>query len=345
MRILLNSISDSLLTSELLLRVMSLLSDFASKVLIDPIRDGCNALWIVSGYSSPAMFYRHREMCREVNLAIPEISLVIGMTAREGMNRVAHQGFIKATRIKSGLFECRYVTTGRPVHSKVYAWTRDGEPVRGFVGSANYSQNAFEGAQVEVMHEINPIEAEAYVSSILTTGVLCTEERIEDYMTLHDDPSGDFSPHRNLRNTAMASTLSPSFVDLALTTGTGGGEEVPPHSGLNWGQRLDRNPNEAYLAVSADIQRSGFFPRAGEHFTVLTDNGEVFDCVRAQANGKAIETPESNAILGDFFRRRLGLGSGAPVTLGDLNRYGRKSVRFTRVSETEFRLDFSQPSN
>ena len=36
--------------------------------------------------------------------------------------------------------------------------------------------------------------------------------------------------------------------------------DTPKRSGINWGQRSDRHPNQAYLSLPAFIQRSGFFP-------------------------------------------------------------------------------------
>jgi len=50
-----------------------------------------------------------------------------------------------------------------------------------------------------------------------------------------------------------------NFVTLPLTTKRGGQIVVPQRSGLNWGQRPGRDPNQAYLSVPVEIQRSGFF--------------------------------------------------------------------------------------
>ena len=111
-------------------------------------------------------------------------------------------------------------------------------------------------------------------------------------------------------------------------------------SGLNWGQRPGRNPNQAYLAVTADIQREGFFPDIGIKFRLLTDDGYEFICVRAQQNGKAIHT-ENNNDLGRYFRNRIGVRSGGLVTIHHLLVYGKTWVDIHRVQDLVYHLDFS----
>ena len=131
---------------------------------------------------------------------------------------------------------------------------------------------------------------------------------------------------------------------LNLTVGTDDGERVPHSSGLNWGQRPGRNPNQAYLSVPAAVQRQNFFPEIGSTFIVFADDGGQFECVRAQQNGKAIHSVD-NSEMGSYFRRRLGVKSGELVTLQRLLRYGRTWVDFYRRDFTTYYLDFSVHSS
>jgi len=55
----------------------------------------------------------------------------------------------------------------------------------------------------------------------------------------------------------------------------------------------------------------------------------------------AIETPESNSILGCYFRERIGVPQGEPVKLEDLHRYGRTDIEFYKINEESFYTDFS----
>lgn len=103
-------------------------------------------------------------------------------------------------------------------------------------------------------------------------------------------------------------------VTLSLITRLG---EPGRHSGLNWGQRQGREPNEAYISLPAKIARSGFFPLEKRHFTALTDDRKQLTLRIEQQNDKAITTPVRNSDLGEYFRNRLGLAkaisNGFPV--------------------------------
>ncbi len=135
-----------------------------------------------------------------------------------------------------------------------------------------------------------------------------------------------------------------NFVTLPLTARIKGLDVVPQRSGLNWGQRPGRDDNQAYLPVPAYIQRNKFFPDRGEVFLVECDDGEILKCVRSQANGKAIETCGNNAILGIYFRHRLGIRPGHLVTIDHLFRYGRTSVDIYYQKDYRYFLDFSTTS-
>jgi hypothetical protein len=133
------------------------------------------------------------------------------------------------------------------------------------------------------------------------------------------------------------------IVTLFLTTGKKEKRRVPYRSGLNWGQRPNRNQNQAYLSIPADIQRSGFFPETGIPFNMICDDGYAMICARAQQNGKALHSIKNNAIMGMYFRDRLNLGSGELVTIQHLENYGRLYVNITRSGDGEYYLDFSSP--
>ncbi len=131
------------------------------------------------------------------------------------------------------------------------------------------------------------------------------------------------------------------FVTLPFSSSIKGELQVPKTSGLNWGQRPGREQNQAYLPVPAYIQKSSFFPIAGVMFELECDDGKCFQCLRAQANGKAIHTPANNSLLGLYFRNRLGVMPGYMVKIEHLVIYGRSSVDIYKLSDKRFYLDFS----
>lgn len=132
-------------------------------------------------------------------------------------------------------------------------------------------------------------------------------------------------------------------VIIPLTIERSGKKIVASSSGLNWGQRVGRNEDQAYLPVSADIQRSTFFPPKGVKFVLKWDDGEEFVCVRAQQNGKAIQTPSDNSLLGRYFRKRLGVNFGDAIVMPHLTRYGRFDVEIIKQEDNFFYANFASP--
>ena len=74
---------------------------------------------------------------------------------------------------------------------------------------------------------------------------------------------------------------------------------------------------------------------------VVTDDHHTLQLRVEQQNDKAITTPASNALLGEYFRNRLGLANGAYIHAGDLNNYGRSDVTFIKIDDEHYYMDFS----
>ncbi|MBD5269743.1 MAG: NgoFVII family restriction endonuclease [Bacteroides sp.] len=109
--------------------------------------------------------------------------------------------------------------------------------------------------------------------------------------------------------------------------------------GLNWGNRDNRDRNEAYLQLSPDVYKSNFFPEKGIYFVVETDDNETLIMNRAQKGvGTAIQTPENNATLGLYIRKRLGIPSGTEITVNHLKNSNLTKFIFTKIDDKHFRL-------
>jgi hypothetical protein len=303
-----------------------------------------NTLYAISGYATPSMVYRHLNDIPNLKL-----NLIIGMTSREGIGRRIHNAFLDlANNTFVGRLDCRYLHGRHPVHTKAYSWYNNILPSLGFVGSANYTQNAFIGNQGEVLSLESATEIKNYYDSLLGNTVSCLTPNIENYVNLFDE---GYYVRRRIDIAAETAVENPIMQRPDLITQTGIDRvtisflddhgSLPAKSGLNWGQRDNRERNQAYIRVPADIQRSGFFPPIGEHFAILTDDGQAINCVRAQANGKAIESHENNSIVGAYFRRRMGLQLGSFVRLEDLLRYGRTDVTIHKIDNETYYMDFS----
>jgi len=69
-----------------------------------------------------------------------ELELIVGMTPKDGLTTSNHNGFKKLVRDEfSHNFKCNYIKNRPPVHSKIYIWCNNDEPVLAFTGSANYT--------------------------------------------------------------------------------------------------------------------------------------------------------------------------------------------------------------
>jgi hypothetical protein len=121
--------------------------------------------------------------------------------------------------------------------------------------------------------------------------------------------------------------------------------ELPPKSGLIWGQRPEHkiNPNEAYLSIRKDARREGFLPEKTFPFTLITDDNQTLDCTVKQAGRKAISTTNDNSKMGKYFREKLSVELGAMVEKSHLEEYGRTDFLLKKLDDEIFFLDFSKP--
>ena len=326
---------------------MSLIQqDLFNKVLLDPIRRGANELFVVTGYASAGMVTRHFEIAAKDLGADISIDLVVGMTGRDGISRNTLMGLQSIPRqIGDRTFRCSLTPNGLSIHSKLYVWCDASGPKEAFIGSSNYTQLGFGLSSASNSHKelCSPVDAGQsfeYALAAARGTISYRSPDLSSFLKIFDEPMDVTKDHEDTAFNAF----SGDFVDLPLFSIKGSADlppgEVPTKSGLNWGQRPGRNPDQAYIPVSSSIAKQGFFPERGAHFQVVTDDGEAFICTVAQDGDKAIETPHDNSILGKYFRRRLGLKAGDLVTAEDLNRYGSNFVRFYRVDSENFGMRF-----
>lgn len=311
--------------------------DLENKVLFDPIKEGANELKIVSAYASPSMVTYHSQKIKELGLPPIKIRLCVGMCPFDGLNIITHKGFQKVQQCNgddpdSSLFECSYIYKAPPVHSKIYLWLKNGKPFKAFAGSANYTQRAFSQGCGEFMTECNLNEAFAYYDEISKRSIFCMENEVENYIRIYKK-----SPTQSYESVVITNEKDNS-IEVPLITAKG---DVAKSSGINWGQRENRNPDQAYIPLPAKISKSGFFPLNKRHFTVITDDGQCFIMRVEQDGNKAITTPGDNSEIGNYLRGRLSLDNGELVTRKHLDVYGRTSITFTKLDDEHFEMDFS----
>lgn len=312
--------------------------DIAKTILFDPISCGADKLLILSSYSTPNMASWYMKQLLERKAKPIDISVIIGMTPYDGISIPAHQGFLSLhnsyTSKSVRSFSCNYISDNPAEHSNLYVWLKDEQPELAFTGSADFTQNAFISSRREIMEACSPNAAYEYYSEAENRSCYCNHSEIDDMIIIRNN-------HPVLDNEAdlLGGISCGAFESVSLSLLTNKGI-VAETSGLNWGQREKRNPNEAYIRIPIDIARQEFFP-TDRHFTVLTDDGRSLILRVEQQNNKALTTPMNNSLLGEYFRNRLELANGQFVKKEDLERYGRTDVVFAKIDEELYYMDFS----
>lgn len=310
--------------------------DIFEDVLLRPAGQ-YDKLCIVSAFASPSMARHHISTIKTVfDRDDISINLIVGMVSVDKIPKAHHLNFIKLTEERNGTFRCSYNSKFPAIHSKLYIWLKDEEPQRAFLTSANYTIQAFIKDQDEIATECNHKEAFDYYRSIISLSTDCNHLEAESLVsdkifTRISDEEQDTAQDEN-------SVQLPLF-DVKRGV-------VQKTAGLNWGQRKNRNPNEAYIPIPSKIAKTDFFPPIGVRFCVLTEDEYPLICVRAQPKvrggriGFAIETPDNNSDLGSYFRNKLGLQSGVRVYITDLDKYGNRFVTFTKFNEDDYYMQF-----
>ena len=243
-------------------------SNLIKQVFIEPIKGGADTLLILSGYATPNMVSLLIKKLQEEKYCIKDINLIVGMTAYNGISISNHRGFLELHNqyFESGTenFSCSYIYDGLPVHSNLYIWLKEDMPQIAFTGSASFIQPAFTGRRKEILSECNAEAAYKIYEEAERNSIYCNLSEVEDNVIIYKDKWIDDIDE----GAAVLNGAGIKSVKLSLLTKNG---TIGKRSGLNWGQRPNRNKNEAYIGVPAKIARSGFFP-SNEHFSVITDD-------------------------------------------------------------------------
>ena len=316
-----------------------LTEDLWDTVLRDPVlNEDCDELFMVVGYSSASFLRNHLEFLK-TNKSEVTINLIRGINRSDD-----HSAYLEVLNDYAGRFNGYYYKGVGEVHSKTYVWCKNGRPLIGFSGSANYSQKAFTPRLQQnqmVCHDATKLFD--YFNNILSSS-----EKIEDYVPQAGE--GEVTQHAydgtSLPPGAGVWIEPNKSVRIAIPSRILKGEVANVDS-LNWGFRKtgQRDKNEACLNIRGDGLTVGFLPPHNYTFTLLTDDGKTFDCKRYQGGGKAISTTKNsiygNAKLGRYFRRRLNIPLGTFVTKEHLIKYGRTDFVLTKINDDTFALDFS----
>lgn len=311
-----------------------LITNLYETVLLDPAKS-YDSLVIVSGYASATFVRKHLEDLDKVGCSHAKISLIIGMPSKRG----DHLGYLSILNDPAyrPRFTGYYYSGSPPVHCKAYGWKGAGRSV-GFSGSANYSSYGFfSGQQLNQLTVDDPDQIFELHQQLLPNCTLIRDAEVArpQHDILEDLHVGGSVQAGGYRWLTPNESVRISFLDR--------NGELPAKSGMNWGQRPGREPNQAYLPIRGEVRDESFLPPFGFTFTLVTDDGKALDCKVQQGDRKAVSSTHDNSELGRYLRARLGVSDGSFVTKSDLVRYGRTDFTLAKVDEETFLLDLSLP--
>ena len=349
-------------------------SDFDEPVLYAPARtDGdakCTRLSIVTAFTDTERISTHMIALAEGMktgrfLKGIKVDITVGMTRsslsakkHEDICRMVH--FLKTSKEMPDI-TCRYICSGQEVHSKLYIWGTEGNrigylpylPVLGYCGSLNYTMNAFYKRR-ETVCACDPMKALIYWKKLFPDTVDCFDplaasklKNVVNKEAIMAEPDTSEPDYVTYDGMVPIDTCRVSLL-FADGSGTGYG------SGVNWGIRANgykRDPNQAYIPYNVQDRIPGFFPdrvhpddKNCPMFKVITRDFGSFHMRMAQQGNKALQSVESNAILGEWIRKKIKAPSGGFITKQMLELYGKTYVTFRKYMDEDgqpvYLLDF-----
>ena len=252
---------------------------------------------------------------------------------------------------------CRYICDGPEVHSKIYVWSypfKDENvcelPGTAYCGSLNYTMNAFYKRK-ETMSMCNPLKALQYYNELLPYTIDCFDRDVVVKLNnvVNNEPEEIEGPDNSEMDYLTYDRQTPiGTIKVSLLRADG--SDTGYGSGINWGIRPNgtrRDQNQAYIPYNQQDRVPGFFPdrftpddENCPMFRVITKDFGSFHMRMAQQGNKALHSVESNAILGEWIRKKIGVPSGGYVTKQMLEQYGKTYVRFRKYANGVYLLDF-----
>ena len=326
-------------------------------ILLDPVKIGCTSLKIITGYTDTECIYRHLINLSDLGKNKKfSVEIILGMTGNNSLSNKKHCDINRMisslkTNPKMPTISCRYKFNGAEIHSKIYIWFKDDKPILAFCGSANYSMNAFFKRR-ECMTICNAKEAFKYFKELLPDTIISSDPTVQEKIIFSKKKVTDseFDIY-NLENLTWEMFIHEKPIDTCkVSLLKADGKETGYGSGLNWGIRKNgtkRDRDQAYIPYNKADRKDGFFPlkdkpniKNNPLFKVVPKDFPPFFMRVAQAGNKGIHSAENNALLGQFFRKKLNIPNGTFITKEMLEKYGKTTVVFRKYPNDIYLLDF-----
>ncbi len=341
---------------------------FDEPVLYAPARieqsNPCNSLKIVTAFTDCERISTHMIQLAEGmknKRFVPDMSvdIILGMT-KSSLSQKKHEDICRLIHFLNGSREmpkvtCRYICQGPEVHTKLYLWSYPSKapidiPWISYCGSLNYTMNAFYKRR-ETVSLCDSMEAFKYYDALLNDTIDCFDPAVNERLkNVVNNAPGDAEDTDNLDLDYVYYDEQQPIAVIEVSLLRADGSDTGYGSGVNWGIRKNgtkRDQNQAYIPYNSQDRLPGFFPdrinpddENCPMFRVLTKDYGSFHMRMAQQGNKALQSVESNAILGEWIRKKIGAPSGGYITKQMLEHYGKTSVKFRKYADGTYLLDF-----
>ena len=296
----------------------------------------------VSGYLGP-------DPLMQLN-TLPFNSRIIFGLQKENKNLALHQQLLSLNSKKVNILYPEICS-----HAKCYVWLKDGKPIRGLIGSANFSINGLSNDYRETLLEVESRDLHpllAYINTLADSAFDCSNADINNFKAL-----------------PVAQAASADCVLELFDPST---NEVQDMSGLNWGFSNGKvGVGDAYIAIRKKhlkahpnlFQPKFYNPKDGhrsrskskEVAEIIWDDGVVMKVLfegSQELNGntypKQISSIPRKNILGDYIRDRIDKPKMTAkrnpkdkITRQDLLKYGRDKITLSLIQPGLYKADFS----
>jgi len=272
---------------------------------------------------------------------LPFSSKIIYGLQKENQKSLLHQQLV-------GLHnnDCKIYYPDIACHSKCYLWLKGQTPIKGLIGSANFSSNGLRNDYRETLLEVDDNQLyvlKGYIEIILNSAKECDTVEVVEAAELSQD-------------------YDKEICDMILYDPQTG--QTQNGHGLNWGF-ADANvrPNDACIPIRMEHVRKypKLFPplqpnpeiRKGtlkEVIEFVWDDGLV---MQGRLEGsqplpnsdlkfpKQIASFPHKDEFGIYIRERLGIPLGQKILREDLMNYGRDTISVSLIQEGVYHFDFS----
>ena len=319
----------------------------------------CDELVVISGYVGP------NPICRIKDLPL-KTTVIYGMYGAEGIQNSLHNALLAKSQEIENL---DILYSSIPVHAKCYIWKNHGKIVHALIGSANFSSNGLSTPYKEVLAEttIDTFGAlEDYLNKIIESAIQCDKAIVKTNKTRSKTKIGYV-------------VNDPDICPMPLYIERNGIKKIQDFHGINWGMAKKNGAhvtiNDACIKIGMELIKyyPQMFPpkqkspsntdgvrrknhRHNDSIDIIWDDGtnmvgllegsvpKIEDGERV-VYPKQLSTTPSKAVLGKYLRARLGVKEGEPITMDDLEKYGRTTIDVSLQGEGIYYFDFSPDSN